>query len=411
MKFGDQNIKSEIPFWVNAVNQVMHILPKNRLQLQIGDTQKLVEIASRKLGLNDFGDPRFQEGYRTFIQSLVSEGNFSPVGHQIIKSTINNYLTNRLLIHKTLSLHPEILNLQITRPIFIVGLSRTGTTLLHNLLSLAPGAKAPRTWELIQPAPPCMPGSKQVINRIRRTRRLLMLLHRVTPHFRVIHSINETAVEECYPLINNTFTSPALAIHYGLSGYNNWLESLDKDHERWVYREYIAQLKILQSVLPQNRWVLKSAIHLYFLDSLLKEIPGAVIVQTHRDPNQMIPSICSLVSCFRNIVGSESTSESIGKTCLNFINETLRRGNQARQVNPQTQFIDVQFEELVANPINQVRKIHEQCNLGWDPLHEKKMRTWLSNNPAGMHGTHQYSMSQFGLKVDVISPSYLSELQ
>ena len=411
MRLGNQNNNSETPSWVKVVNRTMLFLPKDLYQLQISDAPKLIKMASRKLGLNDFGDPRFQEGYMTFIQSLVKEGNFSPVGHQRIKSTINNYLTNRLLIHKTLSLHPEILNLPIKRPIFIVGLSRTGTTLLHNLLSLAPGARAPRTWELIQPSPSCMPGSKDAKYRIRQTKRLLWFLHRVTPHFRVIHPINETAVEECYPLINNTFTSPALAIHYGLSGYNNWLKSLDEDHERWVYREYIAQLKILKSVLPQNRWVLKSAIHLYFLGSLLKEISEAIIVQTHRDPNQMIPSICSLVSCFRNIVGSEPTSESIGKSCLNFVKETLRRGNQARQENPQTQFIDVQFEELVANPIDQVREIHEQCNLGWDPLHEKKMRTWLANNPAGMHGTHQYSMSQFGLGEDIIRSSILPELQ
>jgi hypothetical protein len=402
MRSGKRNIQSQSTPWVNAINSIIHLIPKVSNRLQLNDAQKLMNTASNKIGLDDFGDKRFKEGYDMFIQSLVSEGYFSPLGHYIIKRNILNFLINRLLVQETLRCQPEIRNLSITRPIFIAGLSRTGTTLLHNLLSLAPGARAPRTWELIQPAPACVPGSNDERKRIRKTRRLLMFLHHIAPCFRIIHPISETAVEECYPFINHTFTSPALAIHYGLEEYGNWLKTLSTDHERWVYIEYMSQLKTLQSVHPEHRWVLKSAIHLYFLSSLLKEIPEAVIVQTHRDPKQMIPSICSLVSCFRSLLGVRSEYKSLGLNCLNYVKETLKRGNLARNKNPQAQFIDVQFDELVANPIEQVKKIHEQSGLECNDLHVKRMERWLEVNPAGLHGTHQYSLSQFGLKEEEI---------
>jgi len=395
-------MEATTPQWLRIVNSFLEYFPKNHSRLYLKNSEKLIIQAQRQTGWLDFGDARFKEGYEVFVQSIYSEGNLSYLGNQIIKSVIFGYLLNRSHVQKTLCIQPEIRNISISRPVFIIGLSRTGTTLLHNLLTLATGARAPRTWEVIQPAPTCLPGSKEAKKRYQRTKHLLMMLNHAAPRLRTIHPFEANAVEECYPYINHTFTSPALAIHYGAKSYFDWLRTIDNDREKWIYREYKTVLQILQTGDLAARWVLKSSIHLYFLEALLQEIPDALIVQTHRDPVDTISSICSLVSCFRNLVQLNFNQQSLGVECLEFARVALERGHKARQKGIQKNFIDIHYAELVNDPIGQVQKIHAQFDLGWDTLYEIRMKNWLDNHPQGKHGLHLYHMSQFGLNENLI---------
>jgi hypothetical protein len=403
--FKNQDIRFETARWFSFVNRAMENLANNSTALDEKTAAVLIELASRKMSLEDFGNPRFKKGLGVLLNAVAAENKFSPVGQRILKRTIYKYLINRLLIRRTIRQEPEILRGKLNRPLFIVGLNRTATTMLHNLLALCSNVRAPRTWELMQPAPPCTAGSREARRRRRRANLMLWILHKALPGFRFVHPIEVDAAEECYPFINHTFTSPAFVMHFGVHEYAHWLDDLDMDHERWVYQEYTTQLKILQAGQPQKRWVLKSAVHLYFLGALLKEIPNALIVQTHRDPRQMIPSICSLVSCFRNLVYARLQPETVGVECLKFVKKTLERGYQARKQNPNAQIVDIHFDELVTNPIRQVRQIHERFGLEWDPFYEQQMKTWLAAHPKDHHGVHRYNMAQFGLDEDIILSS------
>jgi hypothetical protein len=191
-------------------------------------------------------------------------------------------------------------------------------------------------------------------------------------------------------------------MHYGVKQYADWLNGLDVTDEGWVYKSYIAQLQILQAHQPMCRWVLKSAVHLYFLGALLQEIPEALIVQTHRDPRQMLPSICSLVACLRSLVYRAVDLRATGMECFSFVQEVLARSSWARVRNPQAQIIDVNFAELVADPIKQVHRIHEQFQLSWSPAYEQRMKRWLAAHPANRHGVHRYSAAQYGLSDDLL---------
>ena len=400
--FKNPDTRFEPAPWLRFINRAMKRATKNSHRLNEKAATELIELASRKMSLEDFGNPRFREGLGALLNAIAAENRFSPVGQRIMKRTIYKCLINRLLIQRTMRQEPEIMKRKLQRPLFIVGLNRTATTLLHNLLTLCTHVRAPRTWELMQPAPPCADGSRAALRRRRRARSMLWLLRQALPGLRFVHPIEADAVEECYPFINHTFTSPAFVMHFGVDEYAHWLEDLDMEHERWVYQEYATQLKILQASQPHKRWVLKSAVHLYFLGALLEEIPNALIVQTHRDPRQMMPSICSLVSCFRNLVYARLQLERVGMECLKFVKKTLERGYQARKQNPNVQIIDIHFDELVKNPVRQVRQIHQRFGLKWDPLYEQQMKTWLAAHPRGHHGAHRYSMAQFGLDENLV---------
>jgi hypothetical protein len=294
------------------------------------------------------------------------------------------------------------------RPLFIVGLSRTGTTMLHNLLALAPETRAPRTWELIQPAPPCPPGDPDRRRRIARTRRQLRLLHLAAPDLRIVHPIHATDAEECYPLLNHTFTSPAFGMHYGVPGYWDWVTDLPPEIACWAYEEYRSQLQVLQWGFADRRWILKSAVHFLNLPALLRVFPDALIVQTHRDPAQTLPSLGSMVLCFRNLLFANSDPQTLGQECLDRAQLVLERGAAALKAIPPEQQLHVGFESLVREPADQVRRIHEHFDLDWSATLENSIYEWVALHPPSPHGRHRYSLEQFGLDENTIR-SRLSE--
>ncbi len=367
--------------------------------------EDLLEQARGRLGLNDFGNALFLDGLTALLGSLGAETEISILGRRSIKGALVNGLENRLLIRETMRQRPAVAESPVRRPLFIVGLSRTGTTFLHNLLALADDARAPRAWEVQKPAPPCAPGSRDEKRRTMRTARLLWLLQAIAPDLRTVHPIKAEDYEECYPLVNNTFTSPAFSFHYGLPGYTAWLAGLDAGTERWVYGEYREQLQILQAGRPRKRWILKSAVHLFFLRALLEEFPDACVVQTHRDPLRTIPSLCSMVLCFRRVVYARAANETLGRELLEKSRTALERGRAARREFAEGRVLDVQFDELVADPIGQVRRIHDAFDLGWNGEFERRMKRWIGSSSTGRHPDHRYSMAEFGLDEDMILSS------
>lgn len=396
------------PLWLRTVNKALITLSGTRSVERIGGIQELLSIASRKATLSDFGNSNFQMGLDAFLQSLNDDVNLSPVGQIVLRKTLIDYLVNRLRIQDALCEEPSIANLPVNKPLFILGLSRTGTTLLHNLLALTPDARAPRTWELLQPAPPYHPGDRSIRNRILKARWQLQMLNFAAPYLKLVHPINALDIEECYPLLNHTFTSPAFVMHYGVPGYLNWLTNIPFDALIWAYREYRSQLQILQYGHPEHRWILKCAAHLFNLHALLHVFPDALVVQTHRDLRQTIPSICSMITCFRNLICVDCPPVELGQECLDRIRTTLVRGKLARMERSPNQFLDIEFAELIRDPIKQVRRIHEYFGLDWDSTTEESMKNWIIANPPNRYGIHRYSLAQFGLNEEKIN-AYLSE--
>jgi hypothetical protein len=356
----------------------------------------------RRTELDDFGDTRFRVGLDALLASL-GESGLTPVGRLVARETLIGYLANRLRIRASLLEDPEIAAQPVPRPLFIVGLSRTGTTLLHNLLALAPDARAPRTWELLTPAPPCPPGSRDERRRVAAARRQLRLLYFAAPDLRVVHPIGARDAEECYLLLNHTFVSPAFGMHFGVPGYWDWVTTAPADLVRHAYEEYRTQLQIMQTGHAQRRWILKSAVHLSSLPRIQELFPDAMIVETHRDPRQTLPSLCSMVACFRNLLYPERPPAELGRECLERAAAALRAGHDARVGLPPDRILDIAFDELTRDPIGQVERIHAHFGLDFRPAHLDAARQWIAANPPGRRGAHRYSMVQFGLDPDAIA--------
>ena len=380
----------------------------SRLPRKISLTEKgLMEAASRKTGLSDWGDNDFREPLKVLLQSYEADAHLNTVGRLITRRNLIEKLANRLLIRDVLKRHPEIEQVPIRRPVFIVGLPRTGTTMLHRLLAQDPETRTLQFWELLTPSPPPDRQSYETDPRRKQVRRGMnlyswFLFSREGYGQRAaIHYTRHDSPEECIPLFMNALKAGMFAVHARLTRYAIWLQNQDMED---AYKYYRKQLQILLWRFSAERLVLKSPMHLSNLDALLKVFPDARLIWTHREPVRIIPSSCNLCAMVRQIRSDHLDLEEIGHSALLRLAHALDRGMQVRDEDDnQKRYLDLSYHETIKNPIRAVRKIYEFLGDDLSPLAEGQIRRWLGRNPKNKHGVHRYDLKMFGLKTDEVN--------
>jgi hypothetical protein len=154
----------------------------------------------------------------------------------------------------------------------------------------------------------------------------------------------------------------------------------------------------------KDRWVLKSPVHLRSLDALLTEYPDARIIFTHRDPAKTVPSLASLFYVIRGLASDSVDPHALGQQQLQWWADSLDAAMAAREKHSEKsdQFMDVQFEEVVADPVATLRAAYERFDIPWSADTEGRMRSFLANNPRGKHGAHRYEIEDFGMTLSQI---------
>jgi hypothetical protein len=359
--------------------------------------------ARRNTGLSDWGDESFLEPMGILVESLEREARLTPFGRLVLRNSLTHMTENRLRVERLVAENPEILDEPVRRPLFVIGLPRTGTTLLYNLLARDPRARPLMAWETFFPAPLGNGRAERVDVRPRNTRRIIRFLNAVAPQLKDVHPLDADGIEECTWLMANTFTSPSFSLMGDVPAYVDWL--WEQDHDRLVraYKEYRRQLQVLQWQLAGQYWVLKSPVHLQSLDALLEVFPDACIVQTHRDPDKVIPSACSLLAVLHGVYSDDVDRGRLGEEMTSRLARTLERAAEARTRHAD-RVLDVQFRELVRDKLGTVHKIHEHFGYEHDDRTEERMRSWLEQHPH--HAGHRYELEQFGLSKDMLEGAF-----
>lgn len=373
--------------------------------------EKLLSAAQSKTGLSDWGDDSFRVPLRIFLESLHKDANLNFLGRMKFEKHATKLLVNRLRIQEDFKCYPEILQVPIRRPLFVTGLPRTGTTLLHNLLSQDPANRTLRLWEILSPSPPPELQNRDSDPRIEKAKKSVEKLNSLAPQLGSAHYLNPTGPEECNSLFEHEFISILFELHANIPTYSQWLESRDMVG---VYQSYRKQLQLLSwrcpavgaSSLEDNRWVLKAPAHLFYLDALLAVFPDACIVQTHRDPLQVLPSFCSLSAIMRGINTDRVDPLALGNYWLNRLANGALRGMQVRENANPAQFYDLHYKDLLEDPIGAVSQIYQYFGYPFSELHENNMKQWLAENPQHKHGIHRYSLEQFGLEPDLVNERF-----
>jgi hypothetical protein len=302
---------------------------------------------------------------------------------------------------RDLATHPEIAEVPVPKPLFVVGFGRTGSTLLHNLLALSPEARAPRLWEIWCPSPPPRPD---VVGdpRIEVARQRLACLAKGAPLAWRVHPMDADAPDECHWMMRH---SPLWAVFYDVPDYWAWLRSLPLDELRQLYAHYRLQVQQLQ-LFQRGTWISKAFSHLHFLPVFYDVFPDARIVRLHRDPCAAVPSLCSVAQSYRSIFSSRVDPAAVGRSLLDVFADGMARAMAVDRARPEAPVVDVHFADLIADPIGTVRRVHESLGYPYDADFERAMRDYLARIAGAPTYQHRYSLEQFGLsRGDVLERS------
>jgi len=361
------------------------------------DADQLLETASEQSGLDDFGPSTFRTGLDVLLECIASEGALSEIGAAITPDILVGYLTNRLSIIDWHAKHPETSAVDLGDVVFMIGMGRTGTTILQDLLAQDPAARAPRTWEVDLPVPPPEEATYDTDPRIAEIEAQMELAHQARPQMQAMHPTGATLAQECVRITGGEFASVIFGSQFRVPTYLHWV--IDTADMAPTYAYHHRFLQVLGSHYQRDRWVLKSGAHLWALPALLGEYPDARFIQTHRDPVKIVASLSSLFAYLGQIFSDEVTVQNTARTWADLILSGLDRSVDAREsghVKPD-RVVDVQFSGFMADPWKTIRGIYEQWDVELTPDVEGRMRAFLDDHGREKHGKHLYAFADTGL--------------
>ncbi|GAA2643525.1 sulfotransferase family protein [Paractinoplanes durhamensis] len=357
----------------------------------VGTLDDLHASASRLTGLDDFGDDDYRSGMGSLLHAYGAEAALTPAGSKVTRGLLRAALVSRLLSEAAWKQFPSYASVPLARPIFVTGLPRTGTTALHRLLTADPAHQGLELWltEVPQPRPPRATWAENPI--FAALQAGYEQHHESDPEFMGMHYTGADQVEECWRLLCQSMTSVSFECLAHIPGYSRWLRDVD-----WTpaYRRHRRNLQLIGLPDQDRRWVLKNPSHLFALDALLAVYPDAVVIQTHRAPRAAIASVCSLNAHAAEGWSELFRGEVLGRAQLELWSRGSRRFAADRARHDPAHFIDVDYDDFVADPIATVESIYSFLGT---PLTAAARTAMTALHASGRPPAHRYALADFGL--------------
>lgn len=359
--------------------------------------ERFMEAAARSVGFVDFGPLDFIEPLEHMLDDLMHRANLSRLGHLLAPYYFKRTLTMRLRLQQAATRRDPA---PVEQPLFILGLPRTGSTVLHELLALHPQLRAPTFWESHHwPKENPLDHMTKML-----TRAQIAAVDVLAPTFRRIHELHALGPHECVSIQGYALRSMQFHAAFRLPTYNRWMMTgCDWTPAYRLHARYLG-------LLPQTgqRWVLKAPGHMLGLTELLQQYPDARFVQTHRHPAEVIPSMASLTYSLRGMTTRNRDRAEIGHDVNALWAQGLNTVLQARHSNPDldTRFLDVHFNDFLQNPITELTRILHFAHLPIPNSYDQAARAHLQARPKNRHGDHTYSPTEFGLNEAALTDQY-----
>jgi hypothetical protein len=358
------------------------------------DADELEDGACAATGLEDFGSSYYREGLERIVAALNTEADLNDMGRVIQHATTSNALIQRLKIEETYTRYPEIDDQVIGGPVFVIGLPRTGTTALSQLVAADPQFRSLRMWESQAPTPPPEAATQHSDPRIAQAAAGLKMLDDMFPLMKTMYNSEPTAPTECQDLMGMSFRTFHFDGAVRASGYLEWLMNCDM---RETYTFHRRVLKLLQWHCPPTLWHLKTPVHMFALDALVEAYPNAKFLWSHRDPAKVMASVCSIIQYVRSWSSDRNDAEELGAEQVDSWVEGVRRAMDFRNRVGDDRFADVSFADLQTDPVRTLQTSYESLGLSFTDATLDSVKRWADGHRPGSRGAHDYDLADYGL--------------
>lgn len=352
-------------------------------------------------GLDDFGADDYGAGLEVFLDSLDRDCRLSDPGRAMTDGQITMFLASRLHTEAGCRRRPDALDRPVVAPLIITGIVRSGTTALHKLLSMDPQFQGLEHWLTRAPQPRPPRAQWLGIPAYRAAAGVVGGMIDAAPEMRDDHMMSADEVEESIFLLPQTFTSNMFPSQWDVPGYDAWYRAQD---ETPTYHRFYRNLQLIGADADQ-RWLLKNPTDLWSMQSVLNVFPDALVVQTHRDPLQAIPSISGLIAAARRLFeGEDADPRRVGERETEFWAQALDR-MQAARARTTAPVFDLEFDRFVTDPLAAVRAIYAHFGLSLTGDVAATMQAWLEAHPRRQSPTRPPAAA-FGLTEPALRDRY-----
>lgn len=341
-------------------------------------------------------DQAFTDDLGFLLQCFARVPDLTPLGWTVQLRSAEQRLANRLRIKWIHTQNPRVGAEPIERPVFIVGLPRTGTTVVHRILASAEPHRAPLLWELQRTG--LDQGEASAARARRAVERDAKALTRLAPDYAAMHPLRADRPEESIALMWRTYFPLSCA---PLPDWRAWIDQADLTADY----EYLKQaLQVLQYGRKRRRWILKFPGHVAHLDVIRQVFPDARFVWTHRDPVAAVASFCSLVEALNGVHCKQTDPVAIGRTWLGILAESIARGRKLRRALPEATVVDVSSHRLASDPHRFAPQLAERVGAPW--THRDRDGLNAIAGPPGRTPARTYALERFGLTADTVEEAF-----
>jgi hypothetical protein len=359
------------------------------------DVDQVLEEVSAEAGLDDFGDSTFRDGLDVFVDALGSEANPNDIGKAVADAQIRGALATRLRVEDWYARHPQVAEERIERPVFIVGMSRSGTTALSHLLARDPANRSLLGWEASAPVPPPQPETYMTDPRFEAAKaNEFGLLHDLNPAIPAMHHDPPDMPVECLVTMGQHFVTLSLPLQFWVPTYARWVCTADHGP---VYRWHERVLRLLQSGGVRGRWQLKSPHHAISIEALAAQYPDARFIVTHRDPATCAASTTSLGHAFTGAFAPLPDTTAMGTLWTDMLGAMGDGILEFRRAHGDDRFVDVAYRDLTGDPLGTAQRIYEGLGESLSAAAEQAMREHVGVAVPNRYGRHDYDWASLGL--------------
>jgi len=362
------------------------------------DADLLRQQARAETGLEDFGDESHVDAMQHLLDALNTEANLNEAGRAMFAGRIRNILVCRLRAEDWFRRHPEILEEEIRAPLAIVGLPRTGTTMMHRTIGADHRMYAPLWYEVRYPVP--FPGTdfNGIDPRIAVAEAEVRALLETSPDLASIHPMDARGPDEDIMLLEQSFFSTVPESFAHLPQFGLWLEQQD---QRPGYRYLKRLLQFLQwqkkqRGLEAERWVLKAPHHIHFPAVLFETFPDVKVLQTHRDPLQLMPSYGSMMYALIHPLSDAADKVAIARHWCDKWATGMTATLRFRDAGHDDRYLDMWYEDTVSRPLEEIQRLYDFVGVDLTPEARAEMERWRDMNRREARPTHQYTLEEYG---------------